>query len=130
MYRLSEKLAVTYRFGIQIPEFWEDHFKCRYPNSTPTPYNIRFHRECTPNDQLDRDNVIFENQLQFVSDAVMALAVALHDMHRDLCGENYRGVCSKMSPTKGPDLLKYLRKVKFEGIYIDLIPNHRKFVSQ
>ncbi|CAA9999959.1 unnamed protein product, partial [Nesidiocoris tenuis] len=96
-------------------EFWEDHFKCRYPNSTPTPYNIRFVRECTPNDKLNKKNVIFENQLQFVSDAVMALSVALIDMHRDLCGNN-KGVCSKMSPTKGSDLLKYLRKVKFEGL--------------
>lgn len=55
----------------------------------------------------------FENQLQFVSDAVMSLAVALQDMHADICREG--GLCAAMSPTKGLDLLKYLRKVNFKG---------------
>ncbi|XP_075237006.1 metabotropic glutamate receptor-like isoform X2 [Lycorma delicatula] len=96
-------------------EFWEDHFQCRYPNSSRTPYNTKYTNICTTKERLTRENTAFENQLQFVSDAVMALAIALNDMHRDLC-DGKPGLCDKMKPTQGPDLLKYLRKVTFTGL--------------
>ena len=35
-------------------------------------------------------------------------------MHRDLCGGR-PSLCDAMKPTKGADLLKYLRKVEFQG---------------
>lgn len=35
-------------------------------------------------------------------------------MHRDLCGGR-PSLCDAMKPTKGADLLKYLRKVQFQG---------------
>ncbi|XP_068145387.1 metabotropic glutamate receptor 2 isoform X2 [Drosophila tropicalis] len=95
-------------------EFWEDHFQCRYPGSTSTPYN-NYTRQCTTKERLSRQNTDFEDQLQFVSDAVMAFAHALKDMHHDLCGDR-PSLCDAMKPTKGADLLKYLRKVKFEGL--------------
>ncbi|KAH8355096.1 hypothetical protein KR093_005412 [Drosophila rubida] len=95
-------------------EFWEDHFQCRYPGSTSTPYN-NYTRSCTTKERLSRQNTDFEDQLQFVSDAVMAFAYALRDMHRDLCGGR-PSLCDAMKPTKGADLLKYLRKVEFKGL--------------
>ncbi|XP_052843537.1 metabotropic glutamate receptor 2 isoform X3 [Drosophila gunungcola] len=95
-------------------EFWEDHFQCRYPGSTSTPYN-NYTKQCTKKERLSRQNTDFEDQLQFVSDAVMAFAYALRDMHRDLCGGG-PSLCDAMKPTKGADLLKYLRKVEFEGL--------------
>ncbi|KAM8713410.1 hypothetical protein ACLKA7_013687 [Drosophila subpalustris] len=95
-------------------EFWEDHFQCRYPGSTSTPYN-NYTRTCTTKERLSRQNTDFEDQLQFVSDAVMAFAYALRDMHRDLCGGR-PSLCDAMKPTKGADLLKYLRKVEFKGL--------------
>ncbi|XP_020797992.1 metabotropic glutamate receptor 2 [Drosophila serrata] len=95
-------------------EFWEDHFQCRYPGSTSTPYN-NYTKQCTKKERLSRQNMDFEDQLQFVSDAVMAFAYALRDMHRDLCGGG-PSLCEAMKPTKGADLLKYLRKVEFEGL--------------
>ncbi|KAH8410875.1 hypothetical protein KR222_005608 [Zaprionus bogoriensis] len=95
-------------------EFWEDHFQCRYPGSTSTPYN-NYSRNCTTKERLSRQNTDFEDQLQFVSDAVMAFAYALRDMHRDLCGGR-PSLCDAMKPTKGADLLKYLRKVEFKGL--------------
>ncbi|EDX15484.1 GD15273 [Drosophila simulans] len=95
-------------------EFWEDHFQCRYPGSTSTPYN-NYTKQCTTKERLSRQNTDFEDQLQFVSDAVMAFAYALRDMHRDLCGGG-PSLCEAMKPTKGADLLKYLRKVEFEGL--------------
>ena len=57
-------------------EFWEDHFKCRYPNSPNTPYNQAYTRICTGKERLTKENTQFEAQLQFVSDAVMAFAYA------------------------------------------------------
>lgn len=38
------------------------------------------------------------------------------DMHKDLC-RGGSGLCDAMRPTKGADLLKYLRKVNFTGEY-------------
>ncbi|XP_075237834.1 metabotropic glutamate receptor 2-like [Lycorma delicatula] len=96
-------------------EFWEDHFQCKYPNSSKTPHNQKYKRICTTHERLSRENTTFENQLQFVSDAVMAFAVAFQDMHRELCGSRY-GLCDAMRPIKGPELLKYLRTVNFEGL--------------
>lgn len=94
-------------------EFWEDHFQCRYQNSSLTPYNSKYTRQCTSRERLNAD-MAFENQLQFVSDAVMAFAMALRDMHRELCA-GHRGLCTRMKPTSGPELLKYLHGVTFKG---------------
>ncbi|KAL1137850.1 hypothetical protein AAG570_009546 [Ranatra chinensis] len=94
-------------------EFWEDHFQCRYPNSSKTRYNTKYTKECTANERLTRENMAFEKQLQFVSDAVLALAVALQDMHRR---HHRAGLCPNMVPTKGSDLLRYLRNVSFMGL--------------
>lgn len=37
-------------------------------------------------------------------------------MHRTMC-HGKPGLCDAMKPTKGADLLKYLRKVNFTGAY-------------
>ncbi|KMQ89329.1 metabotropic glutamate receptor 7 [Lasius niger] len=97
-----------------ILEFWEDHFKCRYPNASRTPYNKKYTTVCTTEERLTEQNTAFENQLQFVSDAVMAFAYAFRDMHLELC-HGKEGLCDAMKPTKGTKLLQYLRKVDFEG---------------
>uniref|UniRef100_A0A1I8NMS5 G-protein coupled receptors family 3 profile domain-containing protein n=1 Tax=Stomoxys calcitrans TaxID=35570 RepID=A0A1I8NMS5_STOCA len=95
-------------------EFWEDHFQCRYPGSSSTPYN-NYNRTCSKTERLSREDTDFEDQLQFVSDAVMAFAYALRDMHRELC-DGKPSLCDAMKPTKGADLLRFLRKVEFEGL--------------
>ncbi|XP_065155230.1 metabotropic glutamate receptor 2-like [Atheta coriaria] len=96
-------------------EFWEHHFQCLYPNSSRTPYNQNYKKMCTGKEQLSKQNTVFEDQLQFVSDAVMAFAYAIRDMHLELC-KGRPGLCDAMKPTKGTELLKYLRKVNFEGL--------------
>lgn len=98
-----------------MTEFWEDHFQCRYPNSSATPFNQNYSRVCTRQERLSSNDTSFEDQLQFVSDAVMAFAHALHDMHQDVC-PGRQGLCEAMRPTKGAELLKYLRNVDFEGL--------------
>ncbi|XP_043269518.1 metabotropic glutamate receptor 2-like isoform X2 [Venturia canescens] len=99
-------------------EFWEDHFKCRYPNSSQTPYN-NYTEECTTTEKLTRENTAFEDQLQFVSDAVLAFAHAFRNMHSVLC-HGKPGLCDAMKPTKGIELLNYLRNVEFNGLTGDV----------
>ncbi|XP_043464455.1 metabotropic glutamate receptor 2-like isoform X2 [Leptopilina heterotoma] len=96
-------------------EFWEDHFQCRYPNASLTPYNEKYTEPCTTQERLTKQNTAFEDQLQFVSDAVMAFAYAFRNMHKKLC-HGKKGLCDAMRPTKGTELLQYLRNVEFEGL--------------
>lgn len=39
-------------------------------------------------------------------------------MHQEVC-RGKKGLCDAMKPTKGSDLLKYLRKVEFRGKLTD-----------
>ncbi|XP_060036769.1 metabotropic glutamate receptor 7 isoform X2 [Erinaceus europaeus] len=55
-----------------------------------------------------------EGKVQFVIDAVYAMAHALHHMNRDLCAD-FRGVCPEMEQAGGKKLLKYIRNVNFNG---------------
>ncbi|KAH9638749.1 hypothetical protein HF086_002205, partial [Spodoptera exigua] len=96
-------------------EFWEDQFKCRYPGSARTPYNVQYERTCTGAERLSADNIEFEAQLQFVTDAVLAFAHAIRDMHADLC-HGKPGLCDAMRPASGATLLRYLRQVHFTGL--------------
>lgn len=52
--------------------------------------------------------------MQFVIDAVYAMGHALHAMHRDLCPGRV-GLCLRMDPVDGTQLLKYIRSVNFSG---------------
>ncbi|XP_058461569.1 metabotropic glutamate receptor 8-like isoform X2 [Malaya genurostris] len=96
-------------------EFWEDHFLCKYPGSPITPYNALYAKTCSTAERLSKQTLDFEDQLQFVSDAVMAFGYALKNMHHELCNGK-AGLCSEMRPTKGANLLKYLRKADFIGL--------------
>ena len=56
-------------------EYWENHFKCRYPGTQETPYN-NYTNACTRKEIMKEEDTTFEAQLQFVSDAVLAFAYA------------------------------------------------------
>lgn len=58
-----------------------------------------------------------EGKVQFVIDAVYAMAHALHNMQRDLCLES-SGICPDMDLAGGKKLLKYIRSVSFNGEWI------------
>lgn len=63
---------------MSLSEFWEHHFRCKYPNTTEFFFNKQFYnRTCTGEEKLTRKDTQFEAQLQFVSDAVLAFAYAL-----------------------------------------------------
>lgn len=56
-----------------------------------------------------------EGKVQFVMDAVYAMAHALHRMHRELC-YGYPGLCPRMATNiDGKELLGHIRAVKFNG---------------
>lgn len=80
-----------------------------------TPYNTNYSVTCNSSFHLAKKIPKFENQLQFVSDSVLAFAHALYDMHSKYCGADTVGLCDEMKPVKGPELLKHLRKVHFKG---------------
>lgn len=52
--------------------------------------------------------------MQFVIDAVYAIAHALHSMHQALC-PGLTGLCPAMETTDGRVLLQYIRAVRFNG---------------
>uniref|UniRef100_A0A667WKD6 Glutamate metabotropic receptor 4 n=1 Tax=Myripristis murdjan TaxID=586833 RepID=A0A667WKD6_9TELE len=56
-----------------------------------------------------------EGKVQFVIDAVYAMAHALHSMHQELCPGKV-GLCSRMDPINGTLLLKHIRRLNFAGI--------------
>ncbi|KAE8297944.1 Metabotropic glutamate receptor 7 [Larimichthys crocea] len=101
------------RRNIWFAEFWEDDFKCKL-----TRPGIKYElgrRKCTGEERISRDSQYEqEGKVQFVIDAVYAMAHALHSMHLDLCPGSM-GVCDKMDPVEGRMLLQYIRSVNFNG---------------
>lgn len=55
-----------------------------------------------------------EGKVQFVMDAVYAMAHALHLMHRQRCA-GFTGLCPQMSTIDGRELLAHIRSVSFNG---------------
>ncbi|XP_058873482.1 metabotropic glutamate receptor 6 isoform X2 [Acipenser ruthenus] len=101
------------RRNIWFAEFWEDDFKCKL-----TRPGIKLEdgkKKCTGEERISRDTPYEqEGKVQFVIDAVYAMAHALHSMHLDLC-PGATGVCEKMDPVDGQQLLSYIRAVTFNG---------------
>ncbi|KAI4875057.1 hypothetical protein NFI96_010053 [Prochilodus magdalenae] len=72
------------RRNIWFAEFWEDDFKCKL--TRPGIKLDSGQRKCTGEERISRDSPYEqEGKVQFVIDAVYAMAHALHSMHIDLC---------------------------------------------
>ncbi|XP_037673399.1 metabotropic glutamate receptor 6 [Choloepus didactylus] len=101
------------RRNIWFAEFWEENFNCKLTGSGTQPDDST--RKCTGEERIGRDSTYEqEGKVQFVIDAVYAIAHALHSMHRALC-PGHTGLCPAMEPTDGRLLLQYIRAVRFNG---------------
>ncbi|XP_029361903.1 metabotropic glutamate receptor 4-like [Echeneis naucrates] len=102
------------RRNIWFAEFWENNFQCKLSrHAVKKGSGIK---KCTNHERIGKDSSYEqEGKVQFVIDAVYAMAHALHNMHKDLCPGKV-GLCSKMDTINGTLLLKYIRNVNFTGI--------------
>ncbi|XP_074787241.1 metabotropic glutamate receptor 6-like isoform X3 [Athene noctua] len=98
-------------------EFWEEDFNCRLPHSTQ-PHGDAPHggpvRKCTGRERIGRDSPYEqEGKVQFVIDAVLAMARGLHNLLREACPGG--GLCPRMDPPDGRSLLRHIRRLAFNG---------------
>ncbi|XP_069565332.1 glutamate receptor, metabotropic 8a isoform X1 [Brachyistius frenatus] len=101
------------RRNVWFAEFWEENFNCKLGMHGKRPGSLK---KCTGLEKVGRDSSYEqEGKVQFVMDAVYAMAHALHRMHRELC-YGYPGLCPRMaSNIDGKELLSHIRAVNFNG---------------
>ncbi|KAI1890339.1 hypothetical protein AGOR_G00152720 [Albula goreensis] len=100
------------RRNVWFAEYWEENFNCKLMSSSKKEDTSR---KCTGQERIGTDSKYEqEGKVQFVIDAVYAMAHALHNMQKDLCPD-YSGICSEMDQAGGKKLLKYIRSVSFNG---------------
>ncbi|KAK3558400.1 hypothetical protein QTP86_018004 [Hemibagrus guttatus] len=107
------------RRNVWFAEFWEENFGCKLGMHGKRPGSPKkcteLQRPLLGLEKVGRDSSFEqEGKVQFVMDAVYAMAHALHRMHRDLCSGS-PGLCSRMSNIDGKELLGYIRNVSFNG---------------
>ncbi|XP_029132402.1 metabotropic glutamate receptor 7 isoform X1 [Labrus bergylta] len=100
------------RRNVWFAEFWEENFDCRLLSASKREDTSR---KCTGQERIGIDSKYEqEGKVQFVIDAVYAMAHALHNMQRELCPD-HPGVCPQMDSAEGKTLLKYIRNTSFNG---------------
>uniref|UniRef100_A0A8C5DC36 Metabotropic glutamate receptor 8-like n=1 Tax=Gouania willdenowi TaxID=441366 RepID=A0A8C5DC36_GOUWI len=101
------------RRNVWFAEFWEENFNCKLGMHGKRPGSLK---KCTGLEKVGRDSSYEqEGKVQFVMDAVYAMAHALHRMHRELC-YGYAGLCPRMANNiDGKELLSHIRAVSFNG---------------
>uniref|UniRef100_A0A3P9LBS7 Glutamate receptor, metabotropic 8a n=1 Tax=Oryzias latipes TaxID=8090 RepID=A0A3P9LBS7_ORYLA len=101
------------RRNVWFAEFWEENFNCKLGMHGKRPGSLK---KCTGLEKVGRDSSYEqEGKVQFVMDAVYAMAHALHRMHRELC-YGYPGLCPRMAQNiDGKELLSHIRAVNFTG---------------
>ncbi|XP_035768441.1 metabotropic glutamate receptor 7 [Neolamprologus brichardi] len=100
------------RRNVWFAEYWEENFNCKLMSSSKKDESSR---KCTGQERIGIDSKYEqEGKVQFVIDAVYAMAHALHNMQRDMCPEN-SGICPEMEIAGGKKLLKYIRSVSFNA---------------
>ncbi|XP_063282750.1 metabotropic glutamate receptor 7 isoform X2 [Pelobates fuscus] len=102
------------RRNVWFAEYWEENFNCKLTITGSKKEDTD--RKCTGLERIGQDSHYEQDgRVQFVIDAVYAMAHALHNMHKDLCPSGYHGLCPEMEHAGGKKLLKYIRNVSFNG---------------
>ncbi|XP_056357828.1 metabotropic glutamate receptor 7 isoform X1 [Oenanthe melanoleuca] len=101
------------RRNVWFAEYWEENFNCKLTITGSKKEDTD--RKCTGQERIGKDSPYEqEGKVQFVIDAVYAMAHALHQMSRELCADS-AGLCPEMERAGGRRLLKYIRSVNFNG---------------
>ncbi|XP_031350453.1 metabotropic glutamate receptor 1-like [Photinus pyralis] len=107
-------------------ELWEARFNCTLNRSTfgdatnmtsvlENPLDLKgtsSRHPCTGNERLSQE-YRQDPKLSFVIKAVYTFAYALQNMHQEICGDKYFGVCDKLNPFNGSLFKNYLLNVSF-----------------
>ncbi|KAM3658791.1 GRM4 protein, partial [Regulus satrapa] len=110
----SSRTLDNNRRNIWFAEFWEENFHCKLSRHALRKGSSI--KKCTNRERIGQDSSYEqEGKVQFVIDAVYAMGHALHNMHKNLCPGKV-GLCPRMDPVDGVELLKYIRNVNFSGI--------------
>lgn len=88
-------------------EFWQEKFSCTIPGDEDA--NPQFINKTCTGKEVHRD-FVQDSKLGFVVNAMYTMATALHNMHRDICGD-YPGLCPEMIPVEGRLYKEYLLNV-------------------
>ncbi|XP_077424336.1 metabotropic glutamate receptor 8-like isoform X2 [Vanacampus margaritifer] len=110
-YFKSRSLANNRR-NVWFAEFWEENFGCKLGTHGKKTGAAR---KCTGLEKVGRDSAYEqEGKVQFVMDAVYAMAHALDRLQRRLCAGD-TGLCPHMANVDGKELLAHIRAVNFNG---------------
>ncbi|NWQ84162.1 GRM4 protein, partial [Columbina picui] len=115
----SSRTLDNNRRNIWFAEFWEENFHCKLSrHALKKGSSIK---KCTNRERIGQDSSYEqEGKVQFVIDAVYAMGHALHNMHKNLCPGKV-GLCPRMDPVDGVELLKYIRSVNFSGLPVPVV---------
>ncbi|CAG7822927.1 unnamed protein product, partial [Allacma fusca] len=95
-------------------EFWEQNFQCKLEDSNVTRFNQAFNT-CSSDLKIGHQREYSQQAfVHFVRDGVYAFAYALHNLHQNLCGEGYIGVCQAMEHIDGVQIAEFLKNVTFK----------------
>ncbi|TRZ11563.1 hypothetical protein HGM15179_015524, partial [Zosterops borbonicus] len=97
------------RRNVWFAEYWEENFNCKLTITGSKKEDTDRQERIGKDSHYEQ-----EGKVQFVIDAVYAMAHALHHMNRDLCADS-AGLCPEMEHAGGKRLLKYIRSVNFNG---------------
>ncbi|KAM9327041.1 metabotropic glutamate receptor 7 [Gastrophryne carolinensis] len=112
LYFMSRNLENNRR-NVWFAEYWEENFNCKLTITGSKKEDSD--RKCTGQERIGIDSHYEQDgRVQFVVDAVYAMAHALHNMIKDLCPGS-SGLCPAVDPVVGKKLLKYIRNVNFNG---------------
>jgi len=96
-------------------EYWEMIHNCRWANPTNpiTDPSVKF---CTGDEELSRTKYQQESKVQFIYDAVYAVAHAIENLKvaHKLCEHKSRK-CEELSQIKGSDLKEFILNTTFDG---------------
>lgn len=75
-------------------------------------------KPCTGNEKVHRKLENQESKVQFIYDAVYAMALALHRVQEEQCGPRPWGICTRMKNLDGEKLKNYLLNISFNGKFV------------